>query len=1075
MKNPLLKDTFREIKKSKGRFISVFAIITLGVSFFTGIKVASPVMKLTADKYYDDNNLMDITVISNLGLTDEDVKAISNVDKVDNVYPTHSKEVLTSIGTNQLVLKVHGLPDDEKNKDYINKVKITKGRYPKNLGECVIEDSLNIPIGSTLKLYGDNKEDLSDTLRNTEYKVVGKVETPYYISNAKGSSNIGNGQLDSFIMVPDKEFKLDDYTEIYVTAKDSKKFNSYVNEYEDHIKETKNTIEDIGNLRANLRYEDIKNEANKKLNEGKNELKNQKKKVYEELSLANNNLKKSEKDLNNSLNELNQKEKELNNTFSLSEEKIKEEENKLEDSEKHLNEKIEEFNKNKDSIQQQIDKSKEELKVKESEIITLKDYIVSIESLMSNEYVDDAKRKELEVILNQSKEKLKISEDLLNDDNEKLKAKEQSFKETESKLLMAKNAVEKGKEEINHQKSNIKTNKKEALDEFEKAKAKLNKGKEALDKGKKEYNKNKEKAETELEKAEVKILREEQKIKDIKSGKWYVLDRNANYGFVDYKNSAESIESISKIFPVFFFSLAALICLTTMTRMVDEQRINIGTMKALGYNSSSIMLKYVLYSLIASVGGSVLGNVIGLTVFPSIIYNAYTSTTYTLPSVNLSFDMKLLLISTIIAVLTTTLASVYSCYKELKEVPSTLMRSKAPKEGKRILLERIPFIWSRLNFTQKVTCRNIFRYKKRFFMTVIGVAGCSALLVTGFGIKDSISSIVDNQYNNVMKYNLTLTYSKDVNKNVKSNEINSISKDSRINDYLNIKSKSFKVSKNSNQKDVNIIVPENKDNINKFISLKNRVSNKTYKLNDNGVLISEKLAKLLKVKTGDLITIKNEENKTFKVKVDGIVENYVGHYIYMSPKLYEKTFKVNVKFNQILINTKNNKISEDELGKDMMKLKNISSATFNTNAKVSFSDMISNLNSVVILIIVSAGTLAFIVLYNLTNVNISERIREIATIKVLGFYDKEVSSYVFRENIILTIIGTILGLFLGIFLHSFIMTTAELDFVMFGRKIKVISFILSALLTFVFATLVNLCMYYKLKKIKMVESLKSVD
>ena len=251
MKNPLLKDTFREIKKSKGRFISVFAIITLGVSFFTGIKVASPVMKLTADKYYDDNNLMDITVISNLGLTDEDVKAISNVDKVDNVYPTHSKEVLTSIGTNQLVLKVHGLPDDEKNKDYINKVKITKGRYPKNLGECVIEDSLNIPIGSTLKLYGDNKEDLSDTLRNTEYKVVGKVETPYYISNAKGSSNIGNGQLDSFIMVPDKEFKLDDYTEIYVTAKDSKKFNSYVNEYEDHIKETKNTIEDIGNLRAN--------------------------------------------------------------------------------------------------------------------------------------------------------------------------------------------------------------------------------------------------------------------------------------------------------------------------------------------------------------------------------------------------------------------------------------------------------------------------------------------------------------------------------------------------------------------------------------------------------------------------------------------------------------------------------------------------------------------------------------------------------------------------------------------------------------------------------------------------------
>ncbi|GAA0863024.1 FtsX-like permease family protein [Paraclostridium tenue] len=1075
MKNPLLKDTFREIKKSKGRFISVFAIITLGVSFFTGIKVASPVMKLTADKYYDDNNLMDITVISNLGLTDEDVKAISKVDKVDNVYPTHSKEALTSIGTNQLVLKIHGLPDKENSKDYINKVNITKGRYPKNLGECVIEDSLNIPIGSTIKLYGDNNENLGDTLRNIEYKVVGKVETPYYISNAKGSSNIGNGQLDGFIMVPDREFKLDAYTEIYATAKDSKKFNSYDNKYEDHIKKTKNAIEDIGKLRANSRYKDIKNEANKKLDEGKNELKNQKKKVYKELSLANNNLKKSEKDLNNGINELSQKEKELNNTFSLSEEKIKEEENKLEDSEKRLNEKIEEFNKNKDSIQQQIDKSKEELKVKESEIITLKDYIVSIENLMSNEYVDDDKRKELEVILNQSKEKLKISKDLLNDANEKIKAKEQLFKETESKLLMSKDSIDKGKEEINLQKNNLKTKKKEALYEFEKAKSKLNKGKIDLEKGKKEYNKNKERAESELVKAEKKILTEEKKIKDIKSGKWYVLDRNTNYGFVDYKNSAESIESISKIFPVFFFSLSALICLTTMTRMVDEQRVNIGTMKALGYNSSSIMLKYILYSLMASVGGSILGNIIGFTVFPSIIYNAYNSTTYTLPNVSLSFDIKLLLLSTIIAVLTTTLASVYSCYKELKEVPSMLMRPKAPKEGKRILLERIPFIWNKLNFIQKVTCRNIFRYKKRFFMTIIGVAGCSALLVTGFGIKDSITSIVDNQYNNLMKYNLTLNYSKDVDKDIKTDEINSISKDSRINDYLNIKSKSFKAIKNSNKKDVTIIVPENKENINKFISLKNRANSKTYQLNDNGVLINEKLAKLLNVKIGDLITLENEENKTFKVKVDGIVENYVGHYIYMSPKFYKKVFKENVKFNQILINIKNKKISEAELGKDMMKLKNISSATFNTNSKESFSDMISNLNSVVILIIVSAGTLAFIVLYNLTNVNISERIREIATIKVLGFYDREVSSYVFRENVILAIIGTILGLFWGVFLHRFVMTTAELDFIMFGREIKVISFVLSALLTFVFATLVNLCIYYKLKKIKMVESLKSVD
>ncbi|WP_317852108.1 FtsX-like permease family protein [Paraclostridium sp. AKS73] len=627
---------------------------------------------------------------------------------------------------------------------------------------------------------------------------------------------------------------------------------------------------------------------------------------------------------------------------------------------------------------------------------------------------------------------------------------------------------------MNSQKSNLDVKKKEAESEFKNARYKLEQGKKELEKGQATYLKNKKEVEFKLQKAQDEIDREEKKIKDIKNGKWYILDRNTNYGFVDYKNSANSIESISKIFPVFFFSLSALICLTTMTRMVDEQRINIGTMKALGYDTGSIMLKYILYSLLASVLGSVLGNLIGLTVFPSVIYNAYASMTYTLPKVTLVFSVRLIVLSTLIAILTTTLASVYSCYKELKEVPSMLMRPKAPTEGKRILLERISFIWNRLNFTQKVTFRNLFRYKKRFFMTVIGIAGCSALLLTGFGIKDSISSIVDNQYGQIIKYNLTLNYGKDVDKNSKNKEEKVIDSDDRINNCLNIKNKSYKVISNSVEKDVNIVVPENINEINKFITLKNRVSNKKYTLNNKGVFITEKLAKLLKVKDGDSIVLKNEDNKEFKVKVSGIVENYVGHYLYMSPKLYKNTFNENVKFNEVLINTKDG-ISQDKLGKDMMNLDNINSATFNTSAKSSFSDMITNLNSVVILIIVSAGALAFIVLYNLTNVNISERIREIATIKVLGFYDNEVSSYVFRENIILTVIGTILGLILGVFLHRFIMTTAELEFVMFGRDIKPISFILSGMLTFIFATLVNLCMYFKLKKVKMVESLKSVD
>lgn len=1075
MKSALLKDTFREIKKSKGRFISIFAIITLGVSFFTGIKVASPVMELTADKYYDDNNLMDMTIISNLGLTDKDINAISKIDKVESVYPTYSKEVLTSIGNNQLVLKVHGVPKNEKDKSYINELKITKGRYPNSSGECAIDDSLDIPIGSTIKLYGSNGENLDETLKYSEYKVVGKVETPYYISRAKGSSYIGSGQLDSFMMIPDSDFKLDAYTESFVTVKGSKEFNSYGENYTDYVDNVKNDLEHLGEVRANLRYKEIIDEANEKLDEGKAELDLKKENAYKELDLAKNKLDKSENDLKNGYYELNRKEKEFKTTISTAKSKLKEEEVKLNTSEKELNDKLNEFNNKKITALDEINTSKEALKLKEEEIKKLENYITSIETLLSNEYLDDSKRKELEEILKTSKEKLENSQKLLKQANEEVKSKETLISETESKLLSSKDAIEKGKNELANQKSKLNSQEKYALDQFEKTEDKLKSGELELKKGREQYNENKQKVDSELVKAQKKIDKEEEKIKDIKSGEWYVLDRNTNYGFVDYKNSSDSINSISKIFPVFFFSLAALICLTTMTRMVDEQRINIGTMKALGYNSFSIMLKYIIYSLLASIGGSVIGNIIGLTVFPSVIFNAYASMTYKLPPVSLTFDFKLIILSTLIAVLTTTLAAMYSCHKELREVPSILMRPKSPKEGKRILLERISFIWNKLNFTQKVTCRNIFRYKKRFFMTVIGVAGCSALLVTGFGIKDSISSIVDNQYGNIIKYNLTLSYDKEVDKNTNSKELDYISKDNRINDYINIKSKNFKVKSNTSTKDASIIVPENKNSINKFINLKNRVSNKTYTLNDNGILVTEKLAKLLKIKVGDSITLENEDNKKFKVKVDGIVENYVGHYIYMSPKLYESTFKENVKFNQVLINTSNNKTSDDKLVKDIMNLDNISSASFNTSAKDSFSDMISNLNSVVILIIISAGALAFIVLYNLTNVNISERIREIATIKVLGFYDNEVSSYVFRENIILTIIGSFVGLFLGIFLHRFIMTTAELDFVMFGREIKTISFVLSALLTFIFAALVNLSMYFKLKKIKMVESLKSVD
>lgn len=1077
MKNPLLKDTFREICKTKGRFFSIFGIITLGVAFFTGIKVSSPVMKTTADKYYDEKNLMDITIISNLGITDEDIDALSKVEGIENIYPTYSKEVLTNIDSKQLVLKVHGIPKGE---NTINKVNLVEGRYPQKENECLVEsgDSLgtDIPIGTKIKVYGDNDEDIGKTLKYTEYKVVGKVESPYYISHAKGNSSIGSGKLNSYMMVLDSNFKVDSYTESFLTVSGSKDLNSYESEYEDYIKDAKKSLEKIGEKRANIRYEEVMSEARENLEDGKKELEVQTLKAENELRKAYDKLSKARNDLKNGNSELAKKEKEFEKTINLASQKIKDEEIKLVNLENNLKSKYDEFILNKSSIQSQIDSAREGLKNLEAKREEIKNYISNIEQSILDPNLSQDQRDKLEQDLKYNQEVIYSLDVQIKTTSDTISKKEAEFNETEQKLIGSLNAVKSGQLEIEKQKTNLKSQEQSARKQFKEAKIKLQQGKIDLQKGQDEYDKNKLKVQEEILKAQNNIKKAEKDINEIKEGKWYVLDRNSNYGFVDYKNSTESIAAISKIFPVFFFSLAALICLTTMTRMVDEQRTNIGTMKALGYSNPLIMLKYIIYALIASVGGSVVGCTIGFTVFPYVIFNAYASMTYILPQAKLVFDFKLALMATLIAVLTTTIAVIASCSKELIEVPSLLMRPKAPKEGKRILVERIPFIWNRLGFIQKVTCRNIFRYKKRFFMTVVGIAGCSALLVTGFGIRDSISSIVDNQYGKIFNYSGTLSYKVEIEKNDENNLENILKSDDRITDFENIKSKSFKAINNSIEKDATIIVPEDSKKLSEFISFNNRKTNEVYSLSNNGVLITEKLSKLLNVSIGDTISLENEDKEKFEINIEGIVENYVGHYIYMSDSLYESLFKESIKFNQILLKTSNKDLKfEQELGNDLMKLDDISSATFNTSSKESFSSMITNLNSVVILIIVSAGALAFIVLYNLTNVNISERIREIATIKVLGFYDGEVSSYVFRENIILTIIGTFVGLFIGIFLHRFIMTTAELEFTMFGREIKTLSFVISGILTMVFAGIVNLCMYHKLKKVQMVESLKSVD
>lgn len=563
---------------------------------------------------------------------------------------------------------------------------------------------------------------------------------------------------------------------------------------------------------------------------------------------------------------------------------------------------------------------------------------------------------------------------------------------------------------------------------------------------------------------------------DSDSWEWYVLTRESSYSFRDYESSANRMKAIATVFPLFFIIVAGLVCLTTMTRMVEEERGLIGTYKALGYGKATIALKYVIYAFLASLTGAVIGCAAGLRLFPYIIYESW-NIIYQMPAIKYASHTILSVVAVASLILVTLIATLYSCYNELSEVPSALMRPKAPKNGKKILLEHT-FIWKHLSFTKKVTMRNIFLYKKRFFMTVIGIAGCGALITAGFGIKDSVQSIIDNQYGQIIHYDNILVFNKNADSDARNNLSDKISSDeyykSSLMDYAY--TAEVKIPGSSDDYSTEITVVNDTSAYMDYVTFRTRRSKKTIELDDSGVIISEKLAKDLNVKEGDNVLIHDEDNKQATVKVSGVMEMYINNYIFMTSEYYSQVFGYTPDNNRILgILTSDGDDIQSVIGDRYLTDNNVKSLTFVKANITRFENMIQSLDLVIWVLIISAGMLAFVVLYNLTNVNISERIREIATIKVLGFYDREVGEYVYRENIILTLIGGVFGLLLGMALHAYIMTTIELDGVMFGTKINISSFLISYGITILFSLLINIFMYPSLKKIPMVESLKSVE
>lgn len=1074
-----LKDIFREIKISLGRFLSIFCIVAIGVAFFAGIKASAPDMKNSADTYFDKYNVQDIQVYSTIGLTKKDVAAIKKIKGVKSVQPSFSMDTLSQIDSTQMVIKVISYGIDQK----MNKIRVVEGRMPERENECLVEASSatnklygTFHIGDTIKLQSGTDEALSKSLKHTKYKIVGTCYNPNYLSYEKGSSNIGSGTVNSFIYIQNTNVLKDYYTEVDVCVKGAKDLDCYSDEYFDVVDPVLKKIKKISNKQIDARIQSYqseldekKQEATDKFKDAENQFNNAQNKIDSGLSEIQSNelkLQNSKDQINQGWNEYYANLQLLDNIPTLQNAIAQ-----IEESEKKLPELLSQKEQVENGLQQI--NAEGDLNTKRTLIQNAIDFIDIALKKLEN-YPDSSDAETIRIKLNEKKELLQGQLSLIDQAIAKKAELEAILPQIQSGIEQIQAGVAK-KAELQSQLNQLLNAKNElnnayvslingqaqyedGVSKIEDAKNELNKSIEQLTLSKAEFNIQKHDALRELSDAQLEI--------DKMEGKWIVLDRNSHYSYRDYGACADRMDGIAKVFPVFFFLVAALVCMTTMTRMVDEQRNEMGTLKALGYSKLQIASKYIIYALIASILGSILGCSLGMYLFPTVIFNAW-NTLYNIDQIKFLFQPGLILLASGSVTGITLLATLYSIYSELIEMPSQLMRPKAAKAGKKILLERISFIWKRLSFLQKVTARNIFRYKKRFFMTIIGIAGCSALLVAGFGINDSISDIVNQQYNVIYHYDATVSAkTSEITSQIKS--LKGV-KDVYEEDHLAV---TTKIENKDISTTVHIISNDKK--FKDFCTLFN--GNKEFDLDDSSVLISQKMATKLNKKAGDTIKIKDANNKVIKAKIKGVFTNYVGHHIYASESLY-KSWNTNAKTTHIYLikSKKTTKKFERNLGNKIMNIDGVQSVTFYSSLQKNFKDMIKSISYIVVVLVISAACLAFVVLYNLSNVNISERKREIATIKVLGFTRKEVDAYINRETILLTILGSLIGLGIGIGLHHLIMNLAEMDDIMFGRTINSISYVISFVMTIGFNAIINLCMHKKLNNIQMVESLKAVE
>lgn len=1209
MKNVMQKDFWREIKHTRSRFFSIMILVALSVAFLSGLKATAPDMKRTGDDYLDSLHLADIQVLSTLGLTDDDITSLRAQDKVEDAEGEYVIDAFASSDSLDAVVKVLSLTGRG-----INEVLLREGRMPERADECVVEENMlslmSISIGDTITLTpGD---DLSDALAQDTYTVVGTVRSPVYLAVERGTSTLGSGTVKAYLYLPREAFTLDYYTAAYVRVSGAAEMTAFYSDYDDYIDAVIDELEPFGDARAQLRHDDLVDEATEKLDDAQKELDDAKAEADEKLGDAQKELSDARRKLDDGWKDYYDGQQELKDArVELDDAKIE-----LDDGEmQYLNgmeeyeDALDEYEKGRaeyeDGLAQYEDGVKElesgekelaagrrqlesgERQLEElaktvtdalaaagspyeggpgkllddlgrgdsaaiaatdgalggiraqltggiaqtqSKIDEMQDQLVTVNTAIDQlsqippEYMTpeqeqmlaeaqaakpqleagiataQATKAELEENLSQlnsiSASSLAASKRELDDGWDEYYAGEAELDAGRKELRDAKMELDDAKAQLDDAPAQLADAKKELSDarkklddgwkdyydgeaqyadgikELSDAYTELTDGERDYRKGLREYADGKAEADEKIADAQEKITDARRKVADIDSCEWYIFSRSYNPGYTGFGQDADRMANLASVLPIIFFLVAVLVCLTTMTRMVEEQRVQIGALKALGYSRLAISWKYIGYGLLPSLVGGVLGLVIGYILFPKMIFTAY-QIMYQMPDIELHAYTDISLFSVLAAVACTTVATLWACLATLRETPASLMRPRTPKAGKRVFLEYIKPLWRRMSFIHKVTARNLFRYQKRFWMTVIGIGGCTALIIAGFGMRSSLLFTMSRQYDELFHYSAQVTLADNALPEERAAVEDFLEHDSRVVNYIPCAASSATAMTSRYSTTAYVEVMESGE-IGKVVDLFDYKSGDPITMGDEGVYIDQKLSELLKVSVGDTFFLDGDVRGD--VTVAGIYEHYTGHFIYMTPGYYENVLHADGEPNAYLLNfTSDDTDTCNAIFEKLLDMSGVATTSRMRDTQDTYMHSMERVDFVVVIIILAAAALAMVVLFNLSNINITERQRELATIKLLGFYDGEVSAYVYRENIVLTLFGILLGCFMGHWLHIYLVRSTEIDLMMFGRQTAPSAYVYAAILTMLFSVLVNVLAHFKMKKIDMVESLKSAE